>query len=104
MTTIAYHHEDCQIAVDSRATSGGVITNDFMVKMIKLKGCMWVLAGIPAEFSDFIDAFNKKDMENEFNCGGFMIKDGVVYIITQDDDNKFHKHEMNYTPSKKLHR
>lgn len=37
MTTIAYHHGDRQIAVDSRSCAGGVIETEKFNKIVKTK-------------------------------------------------------------------
>ena len=98
MTTIAYNHKDGQIAIDSRATAGGLILDDNCLKIIKTKAIQWFFCGPPSEFQLFIDEFENRDMQTEFDCSAFIIEAGIAYLITTYN-GKFHKYKMNHNHS-----
>ena len=87
MTTIAYHHKDKRIAVDSRSTRGREITTDSSCKTITNELGMWVLCGSPSDYKDFVslvrnDIFNK---DVELDVSGLLVRDGCVYSVFMDD-------------------
>jgi len=53
MTTIAYHHIDKQIAVDSRISIENEILTDKGGKTIENSIGLWIFAGTTCDFNDF---------------------------------------------------
>lgn len=98
MTTISYHHGDREIAIDSRTTAGGLILDNNCLKTIKTKVRQWFFCGPPSEFELFIDEFEKRDLQTEFDCSAFIIESDIAYLITTDN-GKFHKYKMNHNHS-----
>lgn len=85
MTTIVYDHKAKQIAVDSRATSSGLITSDNEQKWHKADdGRLWFLSGCFSDYDLLFDSF--KDGDRAFDLPAIpdavalVVKDGTVYL------------------------
>ena len=85
MTTIAYHHKDKQIAVDSRTTSGNLINTDDCNKIIKLDGLLIILSGANCDVDIFISEY--PDIKTEVDCSGFLVEDKKTYHVCVKNSN-----------------
>lgn len=84
MTTIAYHHGDKQIAVDSRTSSGSLIDTDKAIKHYKINNCLLILAGSLADIDIFINEY--PEIKSDINCSGFCIDNKLAYHIGVKDN------------------
>lgn len=87
MTTIVYHREDGQIAIDSRCCSGGVINTDSYNKTIKNNSGLWFLCGATCDIEDFIK-LKKNDSvskELELEVSGLRVSNGIVYYVFMNE-------------------
>ena len=84
MTTIVYNHKNKQIAVDSRATSGGLIVSDTDQKWFYIKSELWFMCGTVCDKDLIIDAF--KDGDRAFDLKAIpdanvlLVRDGKVFM------------------------
>jgi len=83
MTTIAYNHEDKQVAVDSRSTAGGIVISDVSDKAYVNKFGTWVLCGAICDIPDFITLSKYKEFNKdlELEVDGLRITDNVIYRV-----------------------
>lgn len=96
MTTIAYHHESKTIAVDSRATSGqGIIGSDSVIKYHETKKGIFVMCGVVADISDFIDGYPEQ-ASLYYDCCGYLIKDGKAYLVEQTQEGIYMTEKLEY--------
>ena len=79
MTTMAYHHGDGQIAIDSRTSSGNLINTDKTSKVYKVGKCLILLAGSLADIDVFIAEY--PDIKTNVDCSGYLIEDKVAYGV-----------------------
>lgn len=93
MTTIAYDHKNQQIAVDSRAISGGIIVDDESQKWrLTESGEVWFTCGAICDEDLLIECF--KDGDKKLNIGvipdanALVVRDGVVLMrgVTPDGE------------------
>lgn len=83
MTTIAYHHGDKEIAVDSRSVAGGVIVTEKKNKSVKNNLGTWFLCGAACDMADFVK-LSKNDVlhkDLELSVSGLRMTNGVVYWV-----------------------
>tara|TARA_R110000803_G_scaffold95395_5_gene163387 strand:+ start:2119 stop:2562 length:444 start_codon:yes stop_codon:yes gene_type:complete len=83
MTTIAYHHESNQVAVDSRSVISGTY-DDNTNKVHKNKGRTFILCGSVCDFSYFIENFESLTtvkLDVELDTCGIMIENGKGYYV-----------------------
>lgn len=87
MTTIAYHHGDGEIAVDSRACSGDVISTEKMNKTVKNELGVWFLCGAVCDIADFVKLRKNEviDKDLELACSGFRVTNSLVSWVFVDD-------------------
>lgn len=87
MTTIAYHHEDRQIAIDSRACSDGFIATDSYNKTIKNNNGLWLLCGAVCDMEDFVKLKKSScvSKEIELEVSGLRVSNGVVYYVFMNE-------------------
>jgi len=85
MTTIEYHHEDRQIAVDSRITSGNEILTDECNKIIENDIGIWLCAGSDCEVDDFIKLKHNDKVEREPDCSALLVKDNSCFAVQFSD-------------------
>lgn len=83
MTTIAYHHKDKQVAVDSRMTSNDIINSDTFDKFIKNDLGVWVFAGSCCDF-EALSLLSHGDESKDLNCIAMLITGGKVYGVEAD--------------------
>jgi len=85
MTTIAYHENI--IAVDSRATTNGVITDDNSNKIIKKNGVVFIVSGALSDFDEIVKAYNGEPYDKNADASAFVDDGGTVYLagICKDD-------------------
>jgi len=95
MTTIAYHHGDKQIAIDSRVTSSGVVITDSYCKIIKRNNRTFFMSGLCADYDRFINEFEDGAGTVELECFCLMIHKGKGYRITQEG-NRYLTSELTY--------
>jgi ATP-dependent protease HslVU (ClpYQ) peptidase subunit len=81
MTTIAYHHKDKQVAVDSRATGGTRINTNKANKTRKNDNGLWFLTGAVCDIDKFITMVKDEKCGDDIivEVSGFRISDGRVY-------------------------
>ena len=84
MTTIAFHYEDKEIAVDSRVCCGSVIMTDSRNKIIEKGDLVFVLSGDNASIDALINSYPCANGVSD--AAGFLVKGGVVYAIDCRDD------------------
>lgn len=91
MTTIAYHHDSGEIAVDGRTTAGGIIVTDKSNKIIRRQdGALFFMTGATSDFADYCNEFsNGKKPSRAFDCGAMAVFDGVVHLTGVDGDSGF---------------
>lgn len=83
MTTIAYHYGDGQIAIDSRACAGSLISTNKINKTLENKLGIWFLCGAVHDMADFVE-LSKNEILNkdlELVCSGLRITNNVVYWV-----------------------
>lgn len=85
MTTIAYHHGDRQVAVDSRYTRGGVIDSDKGCKTRKDDRGLWVFAGSSADFGDLMALYHNDKVTVKPDCGAILISQGKAFTVDTDE-------------------
>lgn len=85
MTTIAYHHQDQQIAVDSRLTSDDAILDDNYNKIVINELGTWVLAGCISEYELFITLKPGDNAGRHLDSQAFLIRDGKVFLVLNTD-------------------
>ncbi len=73
MTTIAYHHGDKQIAIDSRITGGNEILTNKANKTIKNKTGFWILSGSTCDFNDLLVLKHNDKVKPLPNCSALLI-------------------------------
>lgn len=86
MTTIAYHHGDKQIAVDSRATAGAEILTDKGNKTIKNNTGIWFFTGAVCDEEAFAKLKHNDHVDKIPDCCALLIKDGEAYYVMVDTD------------------
>lgn len=86
MTTIAYHHKDKEIAVDSRFTRDSVISTDNANKIIKKDGVTFVLSGYCKSYADLVDMWFSGEANKSIECTAFVVSEGSVYEYGLDSE------------------
>jgi len=86
MTTIAFHHKDKQVAVDSRITAGNLIRSDSYNKTIKNEIGLWIFAGTTCDY-ELLSTLNHHDKSDIVpDCSALLIRDGKVFGVFVEDD------------------
>lgn len=87
MTTIAYHHKDKQVAVDSRVCSGNVISTDNYNKSIKNSSGTWFLCGCICDIEDFVNLKKNVSVDKSLNLevSGLRVSEDVVYYVFMNE-------------------
>ena len=85
MTTIVYDHKARQIAVDSRATSSGIIVDDESKKwQLTDSGELWFTCGAICDEGLLIDCFKDGDKKIDVpiipDANAFVVRDGSVLM------------------------
>lgn len=90
MTTIAYNHNDREIAVDGRTTAGGLIATDKANKvMIRGDGVKFIFTGSTSDFAGFCAEFeNGSSASRCFDCSAVVVIGSSVYSASVDCDSK----------------
>jgi len=86
MTTIAYHHKDRQIAVDSRVTSGDEILSDTENKAYKNELGIWLGSGNSCDYDMLFELKHKDECYDKLDCDALVIVKGKVYHVAIDED------------------
>lgn len=82
MTTIAYHHKDKTISVDSRTTQGNLISTDEANKVVRNGIGVWFVSGLVAD-APYLTMLNHNDKPSvELGCSALLIKNSVAYLVT----------------------
>lgn len=98
MTTIAYHHKDKQIAIDSRVTTGNHLLSDQYNKVIKNDIGTWFFSGSTCDQPDFVLLKHNDHVKPEPDGSALLIKDGEAYLVTVTDDKcSYTKLDYDYT-------
>lgn len=99
MTTIAYKHEDREIAYDSRETAGSEIKSDAVVKHYCVDGVDYFLSGSTHCDMPFIKAPKERGFkpEVEIESSGFIVRDGKVFKAGFSDEIGYWELEMKYS-------
>lgn len=85
MTTIAYHHKDKQVAVDSRAVSGSIIRSDNCNKVIKRGKRIYFMIGEAPDHERFVNEAEQGKGTDELECSGLMIDNGKLFQVNQTE-------------------
>jgi len=84
MTTIVYDHKNRQIAVDSRATNGGVIVSDQDQKWFYIESELWFMCGAVCDkqllINSFKDGDSTYDLKQIPDANAFLVRDGEVFM------------------------
>lgn len=93
MTTIVYDHKARQVAVDSRATSGGIIVDDESQKWrLTESGELWLTCGAICDEELLIECFKEGDKKLNVavvpDASAFTVRDGCVLMrgVTSDGE------------------
>lgn len=81
MTTIAYHHNDKQVAVDSRIVGGGIINSDSFDKTIKNELGLWFFCGSASDIVDLQVLKHNDEINPIPDCTAFLITSGKCYLV-----------------------
>lgn len=96
MTTMAYHHKDEQIAVDSQITAEGVVLDDNYNKIIINELGTWVLAGCTSEHELFTNLKSGDNVGRGLECIGFLIRGGKVFLVLTEEDGRYSESPVTY--------
>lgn len=100
MTTIAYHHGDGQIAVDSRMTHHGLAKSDQFDKTIKNKKGLWIFAGNASDMG-LLSGLNHFDETKIIpECSAFLISGGKVYDVHVNEHKICEYFELTHSDTK----
>jgi len=97
MTCIAYHHKSKTIAVDSRKSMNGVVSNDADNKITENELGAWITTGAVCDIVDFVK-IKKNDTYNndvKLEVSGLLVSDGIVYYVFMAD-GIFCQEEINH--------
>jgi len=99
MTTVAYHHKDKQIAIDSRTTGGSEILTDNVDKTLKNEIGLWFFSGSACDEADLAKLKHNDHVKPVPDCSALLIKDGEVYLVHVEDSGYccYTKLTYNYT-------
>ena len=86
MTTIVYSHERKEIAMDSRASRGGMVVTDKFVKMFESKGVKFFMAGLPADVKVLMEMYEDPEIMGlpEVEC--LVLDGGKVYSVCPSEE------------------
>lgn len=84
MTTIAYHHGDREIAVDSRLMIADIIATDNGIKFIKNNVGIWFFSGSMHD-SETLSKLKHKDESKGLDVIAMLISNGKVYGVSVRD-------------------
>lgn len=86
MTTIAYKHEDREIAYDSRTSIGDIIHTDKANKKLEVNGVSFFTAGKPCDYNLMIDGYFGKKLEEVPECTMIAVDGNDVILVTSSND------------------
>jgi len=89
MTTIAYR--DGIIAVDSRSTANGTITNDDTNKIEERDGVLFFCTGHASDQREIVEAYFSDPYNEKAVISALVIDDGIVYLAGVDKNDGFWK-------------
>lgn len=92
MTTIVY--KDDIIAVDSRATATGLITNDNTNKIIKHNGVVFILTGALCDFGELIKAYFGQPHEKKVDADAIIDDKGTIFRASICENDGFWKQNI----------
>lgn len=84
MTTVAYHHKDKQIAVDSRMTYCGVVETDCYDKTRVVGSRRYIFEGQVEDIERFIEEHGGVATDAELGCRAVMIENGKAYDVFKE--------------------
>jgi len=83
MTTVAYHHKDGEIAVDSRCTAGTLIASDSVNKITKKDGVSFIGTGALADLQVLIEGYpNGFAAPIDLEAQALVVDEGEVYMVS----------------------
>lgn len=94
MTTIAYHHKDGQIAVDSLATQGGRVLTEKFNKVITNELGMWIICGVTCDYARFIMMKPLDVIDVELEVSAILIRDKKAFSVYQNKDGHYCEDEL----------
>ena len=100
MTTIAYHHKDKQVAVDSRIAGGGIIGSDSFDKTIKNELGLWIYCGAASDAKDLCCLKHNDKVDPIPDCSAFLITDGKCYYVGVNNDRYCEYFELPFNEGK----
>lgn len=86
MTTLAYHHGDKQVAIDSRYTRGDIIDSDKGNKVRKDDRGIWLFSGAEGDFEDLMKLKRHEEVDVRPGCCAILISKGKAYTVDTDSD------------------
>jgi len=96
MTTIAYHHKDKQIAVDSLVTQGGRVTTDKFNKIITNELGVWVICGVTCDYERFVTLKPLDVIDVQLEVSAILIRDKKAFSVYQNKDCHYCEDELTY--------
>ena len=88
MTTLAY--DGRYIACDGRNTINGVVASDSVNKIYEVGDSIFALCGVTEHCIQFSEYFvaGMECSNPEMDSGGFLFKDGEIYLVFVNEDTK----------------
>ena len=100
MTTIAYHHKDKQIAVDSRLVNHGLVKSDSFDKTIKNEFGVWIFCGTASDIKDLCKLKHNDKVDVIPNCSALLITDSKCYDVIVNNDGYCEYFELGHNDTK----
>ncbi len=100
MTTIAYHHKDGQIAVDSRIVSAGLVKCDTFDKTVKNEHGTWVFCGKATDIKDLCNLKHNDKVDPIPDCSALLVSGGKCYEVSVNNDGYCEHFELSFSEAK----
>lgn len=100
MTTIAYHHKDKQVAVDSRIVCGSITRSDSFDKTVKNEFGLWIYCGSAADIKDLCNLKHNDKVDPLPDCSAFLISEGKCYGVIVNSDGYCEHFELTFNEAK----
>ncbi len=100
MTTMAYHHQDKQVAVESRLVNHGLVKCDSYDKTIKNELGLWVCCGTASDIKDLCKLKHNDEVNPIPDCSAFLISEGKCYDVVVNRDGLCEYFEIAFNEAK----
>lgn len=94
MTTIAYNHQDKEVAVDSRVSRGNLIVTDKANKRLLVKGVEFFICGATCDFDLLVDSYFNGKSDLVPDASAITIDNGKAYRCGVESDGTGWKQEL----------